>query len=246
MKLQGTPLPWLPNVFDAIAPSYPMLNVQAHLTNLNSGLASVKLQAEGKWWTAAQWIENTASRFRIKPEWILTVLQKEQSLVKDKTVYPADYKIERWDGGPPAGWKYPDPKVMAYRFVRTTGGWYRIYGVWKMCAAAGAGIPDPSVTPPWDTKDFLGFDKQVYTIGRLAARDLDKYERSFAENRPELRSVQLYPTADQIAAAKAAGKSPVGETVVVEGKSDFVALTWTPYPEGLAGSKAAYKSLGFS
>lgn len=217
-----------------------MLNVQNWLETRGSGLARVRFRAfDGTDQTAASWIEKQAAAFNIKPEWILLVLQSEQSLVRDPKTYSAEYTVK--DAKPSLLSRLigrPSEAVAApgCRLVKSKGGPVEACGEWKMMAAAGAGIPDPGVTPPWDVKNYLGFDRQVYHVGRMAARDLS----DFATGN---REVQLYPSDEEKAAAAREGRTPRGEVVLAADPETLVLLKWTPHPDVLVQRPLIYRQL---
>lgn len=210
-----------------LIPEYAMLNVQKFLEAAGSGLARVRFNAEGQGWTAASWIEHNAARFRIRPEWLLDLLQKEQGLVLEPRTLLPDFSVTAAPA-PPPDYKTPPRDVPATRYVRTRGGWFRVYGVWRMIAATGAGIPDPGVEPPWSVGEYLGFAAQVYQAARLTAKYIDSYNRAVMEQDADKRAVTLYPTTDEIAKAKAEGRAPRGEVVLAKDVVTFARLNWTP------------------
>lgn len=225
-----------------LVPEYAMLNVQKFLDGVGSGLARVRFTAEGSPWTAAAWIEHNAARFRIRPEWLLDLLQKEQRLVLESRTLLPNFSVQAAPP-PPPDYKTPSPDVPATRYVRTHGGWFRVYGVWRMIAATGAGIPDPGAEPPWDVGEYLGFASQVYQAGRLTARYIDSYNRAVMFQDADGRMVTLYPTAEEISKAKAEGRAPLGEKVLAKDVVTFARLQWTPSLEAAALMADVHSSL---
>ena len=221
------------------------LNAQAWLDSKGAGLAQTKLLAEGKWYKAGEWIDEVARRFRIKPEWILTVLQKEQSLAREKSVMPAAFTLVRVKDIPADYVPPTDKNGVTVRYVRSKDGPYRVTGSWRLIAATGAGIPDPKVTPPWDVAVYLGLGNQIYQTAKLTSKWLDQFERAVVEGKPADRTVTLYPTAAEIALANKEGRKPRGENVVAADGPTFVALQYTPSEDAAILAMNSFKSLGF-
>jgi hypothetical protein len=169
-----------------IAPVPAPMNIQAYLESKGSGLAKVNWKDPGifgKRWTAAEWIDTQAKAYRIRPQFLLTVLQGEQGLVNDGTVRDVAFQSKTLPGakeGPPPAPPGPEWTVRRNggpKFVDDGTWWLATKGDWKMMAATGAGIPDPGIFPPFDLRKYLGFPNQV----KWAAYYLDKFMREWHE-----------------------------------------------------------------
>ena len=206
--------------------------VQDLLVKMGSGLAAASFYNGGRAWTAGAWIQHAADTFRIQPAYILTTLQAEQGLMRDKTPRPAAYRIEDL---PYYGQDYPAAELIpagAARIVRNIKRpdgrpwWLACYGDKKMIAACGTGIPDPKAVPPWDVRPFLGFDNQVLQCARLLSKYLDEYGKGS-------REIQLYPNS----------AFPQGETVVANDAETFALLRYTPAENVLKERPAIYRGI---
>ena len=209
----------------AVRPAFVPMNVQEYLTRRGSGLAKVTIGGVLGFGvkTAASIIESKARQYLVRPEYILVVLQAEQSLVTDPTVRSADFTVyslkETGDVMPAArhaGRVYKNTGTDGNRFVEVTGDM-------RMFKATGAGIPDPNLRPPWDIRPYLGFANQVDATARFARRDFEKWHNG-------TKLVTLYG----------------GETVIAGDPETFALLTYTPSPDVLVNRPKIFKMLGFT
>jgi len=216
---------------------YRPMNVQDFLDKKGSGLAKVEWRTGllgMKKMSAARWIEDIAVRYRLRPEFILTLLQAEQSLVTDAVVRPpmADIIVlpDKTETSPsvPAGYiarrngGYWDDRNKNrpgwIRKVSDGNWWLAVKGDWKMIAAVGAGIPDPGVFPAWDVRKYLGFDKQIEAIGKLTEKYYTQFNEAVRRGDLAGRSVTLYDK----------------RTVVAGDPETFTLLSWTPAAQVLS------------
>lgn len=212
-----------------------MFDTQRYLERRGSGLAAVAFRAyDGVQHTAASWIDKMAAAFNpVTPQWLLTILQAEQSLRDDKLTYPAGYRITRPSVGIFGGVSKPPAGA---RVVRSKTGDLYVEGEWKMVAATGAGIPDPGTRAPWAVEDYLGFDRQIYQAARLSA----KFLQDFASGK---RDVTLYPTRAEVEQAAREGRKPQGEIVMAADGETYLMLQYTP-TESVAASRPRVHAAG--
>jgi len=212
------------------------MKVQDFLVAKRSGLASVKWSAGlFSGWTAATWIDSIAQKYRIRPQYILTVLQAEQSLVTDRavrnplvevkalpdrTLTPPqapgpDWKVRR-NGG---YWDSKNAGNANYSKKTPDENWWIAWrGDWKMVAATGAGILGPDDWPSWDMRKYLGFANQIEAVGALTAKYMVKYADAVAMGNVAARTIVLQD----------------GSRVVAGDPEAFVLLNWTNNAEVLA------------
>jgi len=196
-----------------------------YLHSIGSGLADVTFKHDGMNFTAGSFIDFVATAFRIRQQYILTVLQAEQGLVKDKITYSPAYSVSRLAYN---GIEKPDlgagVKAVRNTFILPNGvkekGWLKVTGEWKMVACVGMGIPDPGITPPWDCTPFIGFDNQLWYLGK-------KTNQWIADWYSGKRQVTLYG----------------GENIVTNTPDDYVLLQWTPSPSVLEERPKIHKQL---
>jgi hypothetical protein len=196
-----------------------VMDVQAFLMARGSGMAKMSWK-EGlfKTWTAAEWIRYVAERYSIRPQFILTVLQAEQSLVGDSKTYAATFQIvplkDKTLTAPPveAGWiprrngGYWDDKNrgVAGWIPRTTDGnwWVAVKGDFKAWAATGAGIIGPNDWPTWDVRNYIGFPKQVEQVGILNRKYGLQYDAAISTGRVIDRTIILQDKTKVIAGSR--------------------------------------------
>jgi hypothetical protein len=230
---------------DQLVSVRPSMNVQLFLEQKKSGLAKVS-------WrygtlniyktTAAEWIQKIAERYRIRPEFILTVLQSEQGLVSDPQVREVKVDIialpDKTEAVPtvPIGYSarrnggYWDDrnKNMANWTKRVSDGnwWLAVKGDWKMIAATGAGIPDPNRWPPWDVRKYFGLGNQIESVGKLVEKYYTEYNEAVRKGDLAARTIKLYD----------------GRLVVAGDPETYTVLKWTPSAEVLVQRPKISKS----